>query len=74
VKTSKDSFLQNMTGLLEYGRCYINTHFQKKSVLEQARETFNYKTIDKLNEILKVQHLGVNEEDVVDDINDSPRV
>ena len=52
----------------------LNTHFQKKSVLEQARETFNYKTIDKLNEILKVQHLGVNEEDVVDDINDSPRV
>ena len=62
-----------MTGLLEYDRCYINTHFQKKLVLEQAQETFNYKTIDKLNEILKVQHLGVNEADITDDINDSPR-
>jgi len=69
VKTSKDSFNQNMTGLLEYDRCYINTHFQKKLVLEQAKETFNDKTIDKLDKILTIQHLGVNEEDITDDIN-----
>lgn len=73
VKTAKDSFLQNITGLLEYERCYLNTHYQKKLVLEQASETFNYKTIDKLNEILQVQHLGVSEEDITDDINETPK-
>ena len=69
VKTSKDSFIQNMTGLLEYDRCYMNTHSQKKLVLEQARETFNDATIEKLDEILVVQHLGVSENDITNDIN-----
>jgi|APSaa5957512576_1039674.scaffolds.fasta_scaffold05695_2 glycosyltransferase involved in cell wall biosynthesis len=72
VKTNKDSFLQNMIGLLEYDRCYINTHYQKKLVLEQAKQTFNDTTINKLDEILKVQHLGVNETDITDDINETP--
>ena len=41
VAWSKDSFLQNVTGLLEYDRCYLNTEHQKQMVLEQAGETFN---------------------------------
>ena len=69
VTWSKDSFLQNVTGLLEMDRCYLNTQHQKDMVLNQARETFNDDTIDRLNNILEVQHLGVYREDIVSNIN-----
>ena len=69
VGTELDSFLQNMTGLLEMDRCYINTQYQKDLVLKQASETFNDKTIDKLEHILEVQHLGVDAKDVVSEIS-----
>ena len=72
VSWPKDSFLQNITGLLEYDRCYLNTQHQKELVIEQAKETFNDATIEKLDNILTVQHLGVNVEDIVSDINESP--
>lgn len=72
VAWPKDSFLQNVTGLLEYDRCYINTQAQKDLVLEQASETFNTKIITDLDRILTVQHLGVNKKDVVDEINETP--
>ena len=72
VAWPKDAFLQNITGLLEYERCYLNTQHQKDLVLNQAKETFNDKTIAKLNDILTPQHLGVNEKDIVDDINETP--
>lgn len=72
VAWPKDAFLQNITGLLEYERCYLNTQHQKDLVLNQAKETFNDKAIAKLNDILTPQHLGVNEKDIVDDINETP--
>ena len=72
VAWPKDSFLQNITGLLEYDRCYLNTEHQKQMVLKQAKETFNDATIEKLDSILTVQHLGVNKEDIVSDINETP--
>ena len=72
VAWPKDSFLQNITGLLEYDRCYLNTQYQKDLVLNQASETFNDKTIERLDKILTVQHLGVNVEDIVSDINENP--
>ena len=72
VAWPKDSFLQNITGLLEYDRCYLNTQHQKDLVLNQARETFNDATIEKLNSILTVQHLGVNVEDIVSEVNETP--
>ena len=72
VAWPKDSFLQNVTGLLEYDRCYLNTRYQKNMVLNQARETFNDTTIEKLDSILTVQHLGVGEKDVMSEINDTP--
>ena len=72
VAWPKDSFLQNITGLLEYDRCYLNTQHQKDLVLNQARETFNDATIEKLDSILTVQHLGVNVEDIVSEINETP--
>ena len=70
VAWTKDSFLQNVTGLLEYERCYLNTQYQKDMVLEQAKDTFNDNVIQKLNEILTVHHLGVDEDDIcrLDDI------
>ena len=72
VAWPKDSFLQNITGLLEYDRCYLNTQHQKDMVLNQARETFNDATIERLNSILTVQHLGVNKSDIVSEINETP--
>lgn len=72
VEWPKDSFIRNITGLLEYDRCYLNTQHQKDLVIDQAKETFNENTIQKLDEILTVQHLGVNEEDVVKSINTNP--
>ena len=72
VAWPKDSFLQNITGLLEYDRCYLNTQCQKELILNQAKETFNEKTIERLDDILTVQHLGVDEDDIVDNINETP--
>ena len=72
VAWQKDSFLQNITGLLEYDRCYLNTEHQKQMVLKQSKETFNDATIERLDSILTVQHLGVNREDIVSEINETP--
>jgi hypothetical protein len=73
VTWSKDSFLQNVTGLLEMDRCYLNTQHQKDMVLNQARETFNDDTIGKLDNILQVHHLGINSKDIVSRINKKPK-
>ena len=73
VAWPKDSFIQNITGLLEYERCYLNTKYQKNLVLNQAKETFNDKTIRRLNDILTVQHLGVEPDDITNDINPNPK-
>ena len=72
VAWPKDSFLQNITGLLEYDTCYLNTQHQKDLVLEQAKETFNDRTIQRIDKILTVQHLGVDENDIIDNINETP--
>ena len=64
VAWSKDSFLQNITGLLEYERCYLNTQHQKDLVINQAKETFNPNIIMKLDQILTPQHLGVDADDI----------
>ena len=72
VAWPKDSFMKNIMGLLEYKRCYLNTQHQKDMVLKQASLTFNDDIIVKLNEILQVQHLGVDKEDIADDINENP--
>jgi glycosyltransferase involved in cell wall biosynthesis len=72
VTWSKDSFVQNITGLLEYDRCYINTQYQKGLVLDQACETLNPSMINKLDDILEVQPLGVNNMDITSDINETP--
>ena len=72
VSWNVDSFLQNITGLLECHRVYLNTQHQKDMVLKQASEHFNKKTINRLNEILQVHHLGIDKKDVVKRINTKP--
>ena len=65
------SFLQNITGLLEYDRCYLNTEYQKQLVLQEMKKTFNQEAIEKVDNILKVQYLGVNDFDVVEKTNEN---
>jgi glycosyltransferase involved in cell wall biosynthesis len=67
-----DSFLQNITGVLECEKVYLNTEHQKQLVLKQASEHFNEKTISELDGILTVHHLGVDGNDVVKRINANP--
>jgi hypothetical protein len=63
------TFLQNITGVLECQRVYLNTQHQKDMVLRQVAEHFNRSTLTKLGRILTVQHLGVDRADVVGRIN-----
>jgi hypothetical protein len=72
VAWPKDSFRKNILGLLEYERCYLNTQHQKDMVLKQAKLIFNDDIILKLNKILQVQHLGVDKENIVTEINETP--
>ena len=72
VAWSKPSFLQQITGVLEYERCYLNTQHQKDLVLNQASETFNDDTLIKLDHILMPQHLGVDKKDIIDKVNPNP--
>lgn len=66
VAWSQPSFNQNILGLLEMERCYLNTQSQKNLVLKQSTETFNKGTLIKLKEILTPHHLGVKESDIVE--------
>jgi hypothetical protein len=65
VTWSVPSFNQNILGLLEMDRCYLNTQHQKNMVIQQSRNVFNSQIALKLSNIMKVQHLGVKEEDIV---------
>lgn len=66
VAWSQPSFNQNILGLLEMERCYLNTQSQKNLVLKQSAETFNKGTVIKLKDILTPHHLGVKESDIVE--------
>ena len=69
VSTWEGSFNQSILGLLEYDRCYINTQFQKNLVLAEMKETFSSSIIDRVDKILEVQYLGVNNADIITDKN-----
>ena len=66
VAWSQPSFNQNILGLLEMERCYLNTQSQKNLVLKQSTETFNKGAVIKLKDILTPHHLGVKESDIVE--------
>jgi hypothetical protein len=65
VSWSVPSFDQNILGVLEMEKCYLNTQHQKDLVIDQALKTFNTDKVFKLNSVLQVQHLGVKEDDIV---------
>lgn len=65
VSWSVPSFDQNILGVLEMEKCYLNTQHQKDLVIDQALKTFNTDKVFKLNSVLQVQHLGVDEDDIV---------
>ena len=54
-----------LSNVLDWKVCYLNTHQQKKMVLENAKEWFNDKTIEKLDSILTVMHLSLDEKNIV---------
>ncbi len=65
VSWSVPSFDQNILGVLEMEKCYLNTQHQKDLVIDQALKTFSVDKVFKLNAVLEVQHLGVKSEDIV---------
>lgn len=65
VSWSVPSFDQNILGVLEMEKCYLNTQHQKDLVIDQALKTFSVDKVFKLNAVLEVQHLGVQEYDIV---------
>jgi hypothetical protein len=69
VVTWKDTFMKNINGLLEMNRCFANTQSQIDLVLENCKEIYSEKTVNRLSNILKPLHLGVDEKDIVSDIN-----
>ena len=48
----------NFLGLLEMGRCGVNTQGQKDLILKNAKTNFNDGVVNKLDDILKPQYLG----------------
>ena len=63
----------NFVGLLEMKRCYMNTQAQKILVLEEAEKLLSKANCAKLDEILKVQHPGIKEEDIIEPYGKRPK-
>ena len=51
--------------IMDWDVCYVNTHQQKKMVLDNASEWFNEKTIEKLDNTIQVLHLSLDEKNIV---------
>ena len=75
VAWQKGSFLQNVLGLLDYDKCYINTQAQRSMVLDEIEKNTPFGMGDvweKVANVLDVQYLGVDEKDVVEKPNYNP--
>tara|TARA_R110000737_G_C14553123_1_gene481011 strand:+ start:285 stop:1379 length:1095 start_codon:yes stop_codon:yes gene_type:complete len=55
-----------LINILQFDVCYLNTHHQKRLVLDNAKEVFNDTIVSKLDSILKVMNLSVNKENIVE--------
>lgn len=62
------SFRENISGLLHMERCYLNTHAQKRLVLNHAQETYSSSVCRRLDQILEPQVLGISSEQIVSNI------
>jgi glycosyltransferase involved in cell wall biosynthesis len=57
-----------LLGVSQMDTCYLNTQDQKNRVLDEARETFNDAFVQKLDDILTVWNLGVDESKVISNV------
>ena len=73
VSWAVPSFNQNILGVLEMEKCYLNTQHQKDLVIDESIKTFSVDKIFKLNTILEVQHLGVKSEDIVEPLQSTSK-
>ena len=55
-----------LLGVSQMETCFINTQEQKDRVLEEAKLWFNVEMIDKLNDILVVWNLGVDNSKIIE--------
>lgn len=55
-----------LLGVSQMDVCYLNTQDQKNRVLAEAKETFNDEFVSKLDNILRVWNLGVDESKIVE--------
>jgi hypothetical protein len=71
VMTWKHTFMNNITGLLEMQKCFLNTQSQKELVLKKMEGIYAQETIDQVNKILEPNYLGIQEKDIADSIVES---
>ena len=58
-----------LLGVSQMDTCYLNTQDQKNRVLEEAKETFNDEFVQKLDGILNVWNLGVEDSKIISEPN-----
>jgi len=59
-----------LINVLDYKVCYLNTHQQKRMVLDNARDYFNDAIVNRIDTILEVLHLSVDESKIIDKPSD----
>jgi glycosyltransferase involved in cell wall biosynthesis len=62
-----------LLGISQMETCYVNTHEQKHRVLLEAKEIFNDEFVSKLDNIIRVWHLGVEKSKIVDNPSETKR-
>jgi hypothetical protein len=58
-----------LLGVSQMDTCYLNTQDQKNRVLSEARETFNDDFVNRLDDILEVWNLGLEESKIISEQN-----
>lgn len=69
TNTPKNTLNMNILGLLEMKKCYLNTQTQKTLLLKEASYVFHNDIINKLEDLLEVYYLGIQEENICKNIN-----
>ena len=65
------SFRENISGLLEMDRCFINTKAQRALVYTESRKWFSQAVITKLTKIIRIQPPPILQSDVASSIDRS---
>ena len=58
------NLIHEVGNVLDYKVCYTNTYEQKKAVIENASEFYNEDTLNKLDQIIQVMHLGIDKNNI----------